>query len=339
MGVYTQYRDGYKLEAIYGTSTITTASDTAYLIGVLSKRSRHPSPKAVVHHGPCAVGYRETAYTWKGKMDCMGAYSIVMQNGIPIWMVMGKSSTAGGGPYTHTITPPTDGSANPSFTWHHERTGTATDWAVQFTGCKVASLSLICSSEGHYLIGAMNTVAQKAVDPNLDGTNAMLDTDPALPPTATTAPYKFVGMTRTWDYGSANTALNGLVEMELNISPDLNMIHTANWTAGVWTGQWPYLILDGAPMKYDLTMHLIPESDDVWDESVTLSNTKELYLKWAKSTNDYIAATLTKCQVAYHEISTPDIEGDEIDVMEITIVPESISFSVVDSIAGGHYGE
>jgi len=340
---YTQFRDGYALEAIWNTSTITTASDTAYLLGALSKRFKHPSPTATVHHGPTAINARETAYIWKGAMDCIGAGSLVIQNGIPIFLVMGKSSSTGpvSGVYTHTITPTTDGSANPSFTWHHERTGTGTDWVVQFTGCKIASLSLICSNNGRYLIGATNIMAGKAVDPNLDGTNALLDTDPALPPTATTDPYKFAGMTRTWDYGSANTALNGLIEMELNISPDLESIHTANWTAGVWTGQWPYKIIEGARQKYEMTIQYVPESDDLWDESVALSNTKELYFKWTKSTNDYIALTLTNCQIISHPIVTPDqsLGTEDIGAVEVQIIPQSVSFTVVDSIAGGYYGE
>ena len=338
---YTEYRDGYALEAAWNTSTITTASDTAYLLGALSKRFRHPSPTAVVHHGPTAVNKRETAYIWKGAMDCVATGSLVIQNGIPIWMVMGKSSTAGSDPYTHTITPTDDGSANPSFTWQHESTGTATDWVVQFTGCKIASLSLLCSSEGRYLIGALNYIAGKALDPNLDGTNALLDTDPALPPTATTDPYKFGGMTRTWDYGSADTALDGLVEMEFNISPDLDTIRTAHWDAGVWAGQWPYKIIEGARQKYELTMRMIPESDDVWDELVAASNTKELYFKWEKSANDYIEMTLTNCQVSSHPIVTPDQseDSDDIGMIEAIIIPQSVSFTVKDAIAGGHYGE
>jgi len=343
MGVYTAWKDAYKIESsaaggTYGTSTITTAGDTTYLLGALSKRFKHPSPTVAIHHGPVAVNARETAYIWKGAMDCVGSGSLVIQNGIPIWLVMGKSSTAGAGPYTHTITTTDDGAANPSITWHHERTGTATDWAVQFTGVKVSSLSLLCSNEGRYLIGAMNTIAQKAVDPNLDGTNALLTADPTLPPTATTDPYKFVGMTRTWDYGGANTAINGLVEMEFNISPDLQAIKTANWTAGVWTGNWLYKLIEGARQKYELTVHYVPESDDIWDELVSLTNTKELYFKWTKSANDYIAVTLTNCQISTHEIVTPDAE-DMTDILETIIIPQSVSFTVVDSIAGGHYGE
>ena len=244
MGTYTQFKDGYAIESssaggTYGTSTIVQATQT-YLWGFISQKAVHPSPRTTIGYRAVGVGTAEVpaTYHWKQFFDLQGMYAVGLQNGVPIWAALGGSATAGGGPYTHTITAAT---SLPSFTIQHERTGTATAWSTQFTGCKVAGLTLTCSSEQYYLIGRMDWIARKAEDPAFQLTN-----DPVLPPTATTAPYKFTGMTRTFNGAS----IDGLMSMELQIMPDLIPIRAHTWDSGTYTGQWLYNLIASSRRKY-----------------------------------------------------------------------------------------
>lgn len=265
---------------------------------------------------------------WKQRFDLTGMYPVGLQNGILLWAAMGKSSTGAGPPYTHTITAPDDGTQLRSFTIQHERTGTATAWATQFTGCKVIGLLLTCGMEQKYLIGRVDWIAQKAVDPSF-----VLDNDPTLPPTASQASYKFVGMTRT--YNAA--AIDGLTYMELSISPDISAIFTPKWDTGTWTGQWLKELIESPRRKYHLTMHLSPDADDIWDSSAAQTVTDDIVFKWAKSANDYIQITCSDCPITYHELQTPEVGDELVDVVECE--PRSLSIEVKDSIAGGYYGE
>ena len=331
---YTEFKDGYAIESsaaggTYGTSTIIAATQT-YLWGVVSQKAVHPSPRtSVIYRATGALAQEVPAtYLWKRQFDLTGMYAVGLQNGILLWAGMGKSTTAGAGPYTHTIIAPDDGAQLPSFTIQHERTGTATDWASQFTGCKVANLTLTCGQESKYLIGRMDWIAQKAADPAFVLTN-----DPILPPTATISPYYFNGMTRTYNGAS----IDGLVDMELTISPDLTPVFAHKWDAGTWTGQWLHSLIEGTRKQYKLTLHLTPGSDDIWDDSVSQATTSDFVFKWTKSANDYIQITCTDCPIIYHELQTPEVGNTLIDVVECE--PRSVTIEVKDMIAGGYYGE
>ena len=324
----------------FGTSPITAAGDSWYNFGIVGKKAIHPSPKTSLLYRATGVNAYEVpaGNVWKRFFDCTGLYAIGMQNGVLLESAMGYSSTAGpvGGVYTHTITAPTDGTGNPSFTIQHEKTGTATAWSTQFTGCKVSDLTLTCGFEQKYLIARLGIMAKKATKVAFQMTN-----DPALPATATTSCYTFGNLTRTWDYGGTPIALNGLIEMELQIVPDLTAIRAHTWDTGVYTGHWLYQMIEGARKKYSVTMELTPEMDDIWDElASTAANTKEVLFKWTKSASDYIQVTCTDCTVIEHELITPET-GDE-DRSHVVFEPRSLSFEVKDTIAGnagGAYGE
>jgi len=329
---YTEFKDGYAIESsaaggTYGTSTITGAGDSTYLFGVISQKAVHPSPRTTVLYRATGVGAAEVpaAAHWKSFFDLQGMYAVGLQNGIPIWAALGTSSTGAGPPYTHTISAAT---SLPSFTIQHERTGTATAWSTQFTGCKVAALTLTCSEEQKYLIGRMDWVAQKAVDPGFQLTN-----DPALPATATTGPYKFAGMTRTFNGAS----IDGLVSLELTISPDLTPIRAHKWDTGTWTGQWVYDLVESPRRKYKLTMQVAQGNDDIWDSSAAQTVTDDIVFKWTKSANDYIQITCTDCPIIYSELQTPEVGDIALDTIECE--PRSLAVEVKDAIAGGAYGE
>lgn len=340
MGNYTEFRDGYLRETTFGTSLITTAGDTTYLWGAISQEAVHPSPRTTINYRATGLNAQEVpaGELWKGVFDLSGMYAVGMQNGVLFEAVLGKSSTTddspGAGFNTHVITPPDDGSLLSSFTIHHERTGTGTDWATQFLGCKIANLTITCGFEQKYLIGRVDWIAKKAEDPNLDGTNAMLTNDPALPATANTAPYSWNILTRTFD----GNDIDGLTYLELSINPDLmaNFVH--KWDSGTYVGRWADSFIEGSRKRYELTMQYHPDSDDLWDELVATGNTKDIVFKWARhATNDLIEITLSDVQLVHHEVKSPT-PGDTL-IEEVVCEPRAVSVSVVDKLEGSDYGE
>lgn len=342
MGNYTAFRDGYKRETTFGSSIITAAADQTYLWGAISQDSVHPSPTTSMTHRAVGVNTKEVdAATdmWKNEEILTGMYGIIPQNGVFLEAAMGKSSTAGpvGSVYTHTITPSTTGSLLPSFTLHHELTGSATDWATQYLGAKIRGLVLVMDYEGRYLVAMLDWLAASTVDPDLDGTNAMLTNNPILPATATKAAYFWGGFTRTFDGAAA--PLNGLKYMEFSIGSGLEPIHAARWDGAIWKGRQAFEFSEASRIEYNLMMRLHPQSDDLWDELVATGNTKDMVFKWAKSTDDYIQATLSDCHFTSHEQKT--MVKDEL-MVEVTCEPRKVVFVVKDTIAGdaaGGYGE
>lgn len=336
---YTAFRDGYKRETTFGSSIITAAADATYLWGVMSQESVHPSPTTNIIYRATGVNAKEVPDTelWKGVFHLSGMYGVILQNGILLQAAMGHSSTADAAPlYTHTIAPSTAGALLPSFTIHHEKTGTGTDWATQFMGCKIGSLTLGINYDFPVLHARVDWLAAEAQDPNLGGTNAMLTNDPALPATATKTHYPWGGMARTFD----GNDIDGLVSMELSIGNGLIPVFDNTWDAGTYTGRWAKSFIEAPRKEYRLVMQYHPDSDDMWDELIATGNTKNIVFKWSKSANDYIQATLTDCQLTGHESKSP--KSGEILIEEVVCEPRQVSFEVKDTIAGdaaGAYGE
>jgi len=161
---------------------------------------------------------------------------------------------------------------------------------------------------------------------------------PSLPPTANTNPY--VNLTRTWDFGGGNTSLDGLTKVSIVIANGLTPLYAHSWDAGTYTGQWPWRLHEAKRKEYRivLEMHQTTIERALWDELITLSNTKELYFKWTRSTNDYIECTATDCQVVQHDIKSTG-KDQELNIVQVVLEPRALSFSIKDSIAGGYYGE
>jgi len=255
--------------------------------------------------------------------------AVILQNGIPLWLALGDSSTAGAGPYTHTITPV---QTLPTLTWQHEESGSGTTEQYQFPGCKVDSLLLSHDLAGaNILMGKLEIMSHKPTDPAFASTN-----DPALPATANTDPY--VTLTRTYDYGSGNLALDGLQKVEIAIANGLTPLYGSRWDTGTYIGEWPYKLLESQKKEYQVSLSFHPSTVErtVWDDMIAKTTTKDLYFKWTRSTNDYIAMTLADCAIQSHTITT---DPQDLKVVEAVLKPRAVSVSVVDSIAGGAYGE
>lgn len=328
---YNEWIDGYAIEVTFkDTDLIDSADDTAYKLGTISQQSVMPSATMIANFPPTAVSKKEvTAGTsWTKPNEYRGMLGIVLQNGIPIWLAMGKhTDSEDGGVYTHTIVPTDDGALLPSIVLHHEEKGSATNEQYQWRGVKVDSLLLLHdrSEQGaNCLMGRLEVQAASEADPAVELTNA-----PALPSTSNAAPYS--SLTRTWDYGSGNVAINGLQKVEIVIANGLMARKDADGTVYAFT-EWPR-----KQYRINLWMALNTVERTMWDDKVAKTNTKELYFKWTRSTNDYIECTATNCNITAHSIVSPPTGPARI---EATLEPEALSFTVKDSINGNpHYGD
>jgi hypothetical protein len=317
---YTSFLDSYALEAIYGTSTITAAADPSYLLGVIRERATHPSPRYSAQYSSSAVGAREPAANGISKSDAVyqGNWTIILQNGVPLYLAMGKSVTAG---TTHTITP----AYIPSITLQSDRKGSGTDWGIQYTGVMCSRFKLMDDRSVPGLIAVLDWVAQDAADPGF-----VLTSTPALPTTATTGPF-YELVTATYD----GTDLDGLTGFEFTIDPGLTALMGQWWLAGVDKSHIPIGYVEDFVRKYSLTLRMHPPSDDLWDDGIARSNSKDMVFKWQKSANDYVQITMTDVQILFPETTTP--KGDLNEVYEC--VPTTVSIEVKDAIAAASYGE
>lgn len=329
---YTQFRDGYKKETTPGTSVVTDPAHDCQLFGAISEESEHPSPQAIMRYSPTGYNVKEVGagLAWKEYYVCSGMYGLTMQNGVPIWAAMGKSSTAAS---VHTITPTTDGTPLPSFTLNHEQKGSATDEEYQFMGCKVDSLALVhdMSANGiNELMAKMEFRGLKAQD------GQALTNDPALPATANTDSY--TELERKWDIGGDNLAIDGLQMIEINIANGLTPKFARTWDTGTYTGMWPYLLIEAQRKQYKVSMLMHPTTIErkMWDSLISTATAINTTFKWVRSANDYILVTATG-PVVEHQLLTPKV-GDTL--LELVVIePYAMSIDVKDAIAGSDYGE
>jgi len=329
---YTQFRDGYKKETVgaEGTSVITAVGDVTNLFGAISEESQHPSPVAITRYTATGVNTKEvgTGLMWKSHYIIAGMYGLVMQNGVPLWAVMGKSSTAGA---VHTITPTTDGTPIPSFTINHEQKGSATNEEYQFMGCKFDSLALVYDmADAPFLMAKIEVRGLKAQD------GIALTTSPVLPATANTNAY--VNLTRTWDVGGTPVVINGLQRIEINIANGLKPIYGKTWSAGTYTGMWPYQLLEAQRKEYRITLYLHPNTIErrMWDSLISSTTAITSTFKWTRAAADYIQVTAIG-PVVEHQLITPKT-GDAL-IEKVVIEPYSMSIAVSDALAAGAYGE
>lgn len=319
---YTSFLDSYVIEATYGTSAIPAAATSTFLFGIINPRAKHPNPRYTPRYGATAVAAREPAADGIGKASPVyqGNMTVILQNGVPLWLAMGKSVTAG---VVHTITP----AYLPSITLQHDRTGTATDWGIQYRGVMCSHLKLMDDRRSPGLIANLDWVARTAVDPGW-----ILTSTPALPATATTDPY-YQLVTATYD----GVSMDGLVEFEFQIDPGLKAIMGNWWSAGVDMQHVPVKYVENFMRKYRLILKGYWENDDLWDDGVSPTNTsKNMVFKWQKSAADYIQITMTDVEIMDPETISPS-DGQAYEMVEC--VPTQVSIAVSDGLAAAAYGE
>jgi len=331
---YTEFRDGYKKETTPGTSIITAVGDSTSVFGAVSDESKHPSPVCVTNFLPTGYNVKEST-SWKDYYIVAGMYGLVMQNGIPCWMAMGYSSTAGADPYTHTIAPTTDGSMIPSFTINHEQKGSATNEEYQFMGCKVDSLAMVYDmQDAPFLMAYLEIRGMGAQD------GIALTNDPTLPATANTDPY--VELERVWDTTSVHGGpldIDGLQKVSIHIANGIRPIYGKTWDTGTYTGMWPYVLLENKRKEYRIEMQMHPNTieRDMLDSLISTSTAITTTFKFIRGANDYILVTAVG-PVTEHELKTP--KTGETLIQTVVIEPYDLNIEVKDSITGvTNYGE
>ena len=330
---YTEFIDGYAEETTPGESIITAVGDTTYLLGAIVDQSDHPSPTVVTRYRPTGYNVKEVPAggQWKEFMVVEGMYGFIMQNGIPCWMAMGGSSTAGADPYTHTIAPTTDGTPIPSFTFNHEQRGSATNEEFQFMGCKIDSLAMVYDQDPEpYLLALMVIRGMDAQD------GIALTTSPALPTTANTDPY--VELERIWDVGGTPVNIDGLQRVSIHIANGTRPIYGRTRDGGVYTGQWPWVILEKARKEYRIEMMLHPTTIErrMWDSLISTNTAITSTFKFIRGANDYILVTAVG-PVVEHQLLTP--KPGELLLEKVVIEPYDLNIEVKDSIVKQRYGE
>ena len=337
---YSEFKDGYRIEASFKAGTdLDSADDTAYLLGQLATKNDWPSPVCDVNPPATGVNAKEVGagLLFKGVFRMDGMLSLIVQNGVPIWLAMGKHTIAGADPYTHTLAPTTDGSQLPSIVLQHEEKGTATNEEYQFLGVKVDSIVLSHDSnipERDMLMAKLEIKAAFAKDPAF-----ALDTSPALPATANTD--AFINLTRKWNTTdpAAGTSIAGLEKIEIVVANGLTPIYGHSYDATVYTGRWPWMFKEAQRKVYriNLLMQTNTIERQLWDELLASGNTKDAVFKWTRSANDYIKVTAYDCQVIDVPKHSPESSKPNREL--VTLVPRSLRFEVKDSIAGAAYGE
>jgi hypothetical protein len=346
MGTYNEWIDGFVRESTWGSTAIGASNVTAYKLGLLGDESPTTwETIATSLYSPTAVNAQEVAAErlYKTRFNTTCAMVVGMQNGVLLELVMGKSSTVDDSPSagynTHTITPPTAVAGVlptlDSVTWQHEKKGSATDWATQILGAKVARLRLYADIDTKgYLLSDVSWLAKKPTDPGF-----VLDNAPALPATANTNVFELNNTTISYNSVDISEYVRGL---EFEITPGIRQVFGHTWTGGVYDGHWPNQFIEAFRKGYTLKLTVTPWADDVYDELITVTNTaaalKDGYIKFTRhSTQDYIQLNFTDLMVLEHPLTTP-AQGEE-ELITTVMEPRALSITVVDQLEGSDYGE
>ena len=198
-------------------------------------------------------------------------------------------------------------------------------------GCKFDSLALVYDMKDAPFLMAMAEIRGMKAQDGIDLTN-----DPTLPATANTDIY--ANLERIWDVGGTPVNIDGLQRVEINIANSIEPKYGRSWDTGVYTGYWPFVLLEAQRKQYRINMFLHPNTIErrMWDSLISTTTAITSTFKWVRGANDYIKVTAVG-PVVEHQLVTP--KSGDLLLENVLIEPYSMSIEVKDSIAGGAYGE
>ena len=326
--MYDITKVGVKKETTWGTSAITGAGDTTYLIGVLADTVVLPYPQTDIFTAGSAPDSRLPQDSVILREFPRGQFTFAVLDGWPIWLCLGKSSTTGTNPYTHSITAATPDMDLPSFTLHHElldSKGVLDDWTWQLKGLRVVEWELSCEKDpDNPLLQLQISILGKDADP----VAFKLDNDPSSR-IANAQPFHWGHLssgTMTWK--GAN--LNNLTRVSIRGSTNAFNVFSS-YTKTPSTMVMPEFSI----VTVELTFQP-PEGDLFLDDLIAGTMTGDLVLKWERGTNDYIQFNGTDCVILSDPVTLARLDGHS---HTGTLRVKTPSFTVVDSLAGGVYGE
>ena len=243
-------------------------------------------------------------------------------------MCLGKSSTTGTDPYTHTITAQTPGTDLPSFTLHHElldSQAVLADWTWQLKGLRVREWELSCEKDPENPLLQLNI---GVLGKSASAVAFKLDNDPTSR-IAGAQPFHWGHLssgTMTWK--GAN--LSNLTRVSIRGSTNAFNVFSS-YTKTPSTMVMPEFSI----VTCELTFQP-PEGDLFLDDLVAGVMTGDLVLKWERGANDYIQFNGTDCVILNNPVQLARLDGHS---MSVTLRVKTPTFTIVDSLAGGVYGE
>jgi hypothetical protein len=329
---YDQFYLGWREEDTHGTSKVTGAGDTAYLLGSTVENTPLPDPEWDYYEAPPDWGTRTTSSLTKTiPTVTTPAFVFLPHNALPLYWTLGDSATAA---TVHTLTAATQASGViaelPSTTLHAERIdsgGVLTDWVTQYTGLRVLIGRFFCGDDHPELTASMAWLGLKAADQAF-----ALTSKPADVPGTHTAPlhYLWPGCTHKYD----SSTLEGVTYWEIAIN---NGTHTV---PGGYGSKWPSAVYQGRHQKVTLTVRYDPQVETLHADllATTVPVGKDWEFEFVRdATDDKLKFTCTTSSTVKHTVPHPLHAGDF--MVELTAVVTSLTVTATDQIAASFYGD
>lgn len=328
---YDTFYLGWREEDTHGTSKITGAGDTAYLVGSVASNCFMPDPEWNILRVPPDWGERVTKELIKTQAYVpTEAFAFIPHNAIPVWWALGKSSTAG---TVHTLTAQSQSAGViaqlPSVTFHAERLDSGavlTDWVTQYKGMRCNVARFFCGDNDTALTAVMSWMGTAAADAAFD-----LTTKPVDATGTHTSPlhYLWGGCTHKYD----GTTIEGVTYWEISITNDTHAI------PGDYGSKFPKAVYQGPHQTIDLTVRYRPQVETLHaDLLATTVPAKDWVFEFVRdATDDKLKFTCTTASTRRHPVPHPSA-ADTFEV-EFTAAVTSLTVEATDQIADTFYGE
>jgi hypothetical protein len=329
---YDQFYLGWREEDTHGTSKITGAGDTAYLLGTTVENTPLPDPEWDYYAAPPDWGTRTTSNLVKTVPKVTtGAFVFCPHNALPLYLTLGDSATAA---TVHTLTAATQTAGIipplPSTTLHAERLdsgGVLTDWVTQYPGLRVLVGRFFCGDEHPELTCSMAwmglTPAKQAF---------VLTSKPTDVPGTHTAPLHYLWPGSTYKYDGST--LEGVTYWEIAVNNNLHVI------PGNYGAKYPSAVYQGRHQKVTLTVRYDPQVLTLHDDllATTVPAGKNWEFEFVRdATDDKLKFTCTTAATVKHTVPHPNHAGDF--MVELDAAVTSLTVTATDQIAAAFYGD
>ena len=219
-------------------------------------------------------------------------------------------------PFTHTIS--ADGTI-PVYTMEVNQIGTTTTLSTYTRGMVVDSLE-ISGGEEDYLSFSAGIKGQRTTR----NTGAL-----STITSVTTAPYVFDEATFTYDMPSGNV-LARVKDFTWSVQNNGKLPAYHNSAAGAQLFPLEYI---AGPRGYTLDTTVIPnEETRFFDQLLTAASNLTCTILYTRATGDTFTITNSNCIL----VSAPHDIPEELDIsVPLSFIPQTVTFTVVTSIAGG----
>ena len=332
---YDTFYLGWREEDTHGTSKITGAGDTAYLVGSVTENTPLPDPDWSVNLAPPAWGTRTTSSITKTVPTVTTtAFAFLPHNAIPVWWALGKSSTAG---TVHTLTAQSQASGTiaqlPSITLHAERLDAGavlSDWVTQYTGLRNVAARFFVGDDDPELTAIMSWLGLQASDQAF-----ALTSKPANPTGTHTSPQHYLWGSCSCKFGATGSTatIEGVTYWEIGIQNGTHAI------PGGYGSKWASAVYQGRHQTIELVVRYRPQVETLHaDLLATTVSTNDWEFEFVRdATDDKLKFTCTTAPTVTHKVPQPN-NAEEFEI-ELRANVESLTVEATDQIASTFYGE